>query len=75
MHVVGRNDPCPCGSGKKFKKCCEDKVKHKKFEATIITQGDPLLNKAKKIGTHFFHQKPLENLPQEEVSPPPNTEL
>ena len=18
---VGRNDPCPCGSGKKFKKC------------------------------------------------------
>ncbi|KMO21812.1 YecA family protein [Methylobacterium platani] len=23
---VGRNDPCPCGSGKKFKKCCLDKV-------------------------------------------------
>ncbi len=21
---VGRNDPCPCGSGKKFKKCCID---------------------------------------------------
>ena len=20
----GRNDPCPCGSGKKFKKCCSD---------------------------------------------------
>ena len=19
---IGRNDPCPCGSGKKFKKCC-----------------------------------------------------
>ena len=19
---VGRNDPCSCGSGKKFKKCC-----------------------------------------------------
>lgn len=19
---VGRNEPCPCGSGKKFKKCC-----------------------------------------------------
>lgn len=18
----GRNDPCPCGSGKKYKKCC-----------------------------------------------------
>ncbi|HSY29062.1 MAG TPA: SEC-C metal-binding domain-containing protein, partial [Burkholderiaceae bacterium] len=22
----GRNDPCPCGSGKKFKKCCADKL-------------------------------------------------
>ncbi|MBK1724612.1 SEC-C metal-binding domain-containing protein [Thiocystis violacea] len=21
---VGRNDPCPCGSGKKYKKCCLD---------------------------------------------------
>jgi hypothetical protein len=20
---VGRNDPCPCGSGKKYKQCCE----------------------------------------------------
>ena len=23
--TVGRNDPCPCGSGKKYKKCCIDK--------------------------------------------------
>lgn len=23
---VGRNDPCPCGSGKKYKKCCEGQV-------------------------------------------------
>lgn len=23
---VGRNDPCPCGSGKKYKKCCGVKV-------------------------------------------------
>lgn len=21
-HKIGRNDPCPCGSGKKYKKCC-----------------------------------------------------
>ena len=19
---IGRNEPCPCGSGRKFKKCC-----------------------------------------------------
>jgi hypothetical protein len=30
---VGRNAPCPCGSGKKFKKCCINK-----------SSGDPLLN-------------------------------
>ncbi|MDF2566265.1 MAG: hypothetical protein K0Q53_2669 [Massilibacillus sp.] len=23
--TIGRNDPCPCGSGKKYKKCCLDK--------------------------------------------------
>jgi len=23
MKQVGRNDPCPCGSGKKYKKCCQ----------------------------------------------------
>ncbi|MBK5245532.1 MAG: SEC-C domain-containing protein, partial [Eubacteriaceae bacterium] len=22
QNKVGRNDPCPCGSGKKYKKCC-----------------------------------------------------
>lgn len=27
---IGRNDPCPCGSGKKYKKCCLPK--DKKFE-------------------------------------------
>lgn len=25
--TIGRNDPCPCGSGKKYKKCCFDKDK------------------------------------------------
>jgi uncharacterized protein len=22
VHKVGRNEPCPCGSGKKYKRCC-----------------------------------------------------
>ncbi|MDP6769984.1 MAG: SEC-C metal-binding domain-containing protein, partial [Anaerolineales bacterium] len=22
VNSVNRNDPCPCGSGKKYKKCC-----------------------------------------------------
>ena len=25
---VGPNDPCPCGSGKKYKKCCMQKDKN-----------------------------------------------
>jgi len=27
--VAGRNDPCPCGSGEKFKRCCLQKCKPK----------------------------------------------
>jgi len=26
LRNLGRNDPCPCGSGRKFKKCCLDKT-------------------------------------------------
>ncbi len=36
MKKTGRNDPCVCGSGKKFKKCCERKMIGKKFMATKI---------------------------------------
>jgi len=28
MATVNRNDPCPCGSGKKYKKCCMLEVRH-----------------------------------------------
>ncbi|NSW91169.1 MAG: DUF1841 family protein [Firmicutes bacterium] len=28
INKVGRNDPCPCGSGKKFKHCCIEEFKH-----------------------------------------------
>ncbi len=33
---VGRNDPCPCGSGLKFKKCCY--VGRKSVQSSIINQ-------------------------------------
>lgn len=26
-----RNNPCPCGSGKKYKKCCGDPAHHRPF--------------------------------------------
>jgi uncharacterized protein YecA (UPF0149 family) len=25
MNKIGRNDSCPCGSGKKYKRCCAKK--------------------------------------------------
>lgn len=28
-HTIGRNDPCPCGSGKKYKNCCGAKKEAK----------------------------------------------
>lgn len=43
----GRNDPCPCGSGKKFKQCCGNQphrsgvpsLKHRKISATVLSAG------------------------------------
>jgi len=33
MSEIGRNDPCPCNSGKKYKKCCLLKVDQMKQDA------------------------------------------
>ena len=44
MAKIGRNDPCPCGSGKKHKKCCEagqEKAERlARMAATSATTGD-----------------------------------
>jgi hypothetical protein len=45
---IGRNDPCPCGSGKKYKNCHYGKEIKKtytptgkrKFKATVIKTSD-----------------------------------
>ncbi|MDR1773902.1 MAG: SEC-C domain-containing protein [Clostridioides sp.] len=29
---IGRNDPCPCGSGKKYKKCCGNNKTYRKLK-------------------------------------------
>lgn len=36
MNKIGRNDSCPCGSGKKYKRCCEkkeDEVKQRELSS------------------------------------------
>ncbi|MGH2613122.1 MAG: SEC-C metal-binding domain-containing protein [Rhabdochlamydiaceae bacterium] len=39
MNKPGRNDPCPCGSGKKFKKCCESKATKKSISSAEVLTG------------------------------------
>jgi len=39
MSKIGRNDPCPCGSGKKYKKCCLAQYEQRRREDA--RQDDP----------------------------------
>jgi len=34
---VARNDPCPCGSGKKYKKCCLDKKQQPEISTHLLS--------------------------------------
>lgn len=56
MIKVGRNDPCPCGSNKKYKKCCLNKTNplsqeeiQKVYEEIIKQQPEPNLHLVKSI--------------------------
>ena len=35
MPKIGRNDPCPCGSGKKYKHCCLEKDRAAEFAPAV----------------------------------------
>jgi tetratricopeptide (TPR) repeat protein len=37
---VGRNDPCPCGSGKKYKRCCYEKDRANKVTRIAPEEAD-----------------------------------
>lgn len=37
----GRNDPCPCGSGKKFKQCCITKTGGLKRKLSAVWVNKP----------------------------------
>ncbi len=64
MEKVGRNDPCPCGSGKKFKKCCETKTK--KHEFTILSNASPL---TQKVASSLFRKQSMQDNSQQPGSP------
>jgi hypothetical protein len=37
--TAGRNDPCPCGSGRKYKRCCLPKNEELKKPARYNTES------------------------------------
>ena len=53
MSKPKRNDPCPCGSGKKYKQCCGAPKPPRKIKATVLS------GKTHKIN-FFSHVKPLD---------------
>jgi hypothetical protein len=66
MKKVGRNDPCPCGSGKKFKKCCESQMLGGRFKAAKIeAQSASLIQKT--AGLSSFFQSRLAETPKKPV--------
>lgn len=46
---IGRNDPCPCGSGKKYKKCCGSK----QSEGGYVQRPEAWIPDSEKTGTLF----------------------
>jgi uncharacterized protein len=70
----GRNDPCPCGSGKKYKNCCINEQRPKatlsgtkrKFSAKVLTVPPKPVNLMER--TYGSAIEGVENEP-----PPPQT--
>jgi len=66
---VGRNDPCPCGSGKKYKKCCINKETNEIIlneNASSIGEMEPLYNRLPELAekeTRTAFVMPGEKLP------------
>ncbi len=46
---IGRNSPCPCGSGKKYKNCCRNIKKEISVKETYKQQYDIILKTAKQV--------------------------
>lgn len=82
MNRINRNDPCPCGSGKKYKKCCELKDQErrkKKFEGFRGLRVNPLVqqkNPARSLANHVFKvlTEPLEGKHKKETVAQEKTE-
>jgi hypothetical protein len=43
MAKIGRNDPCPCGSGKKYKKCCGKESPSMPLPRVVTSDGEEMV--------------------------------
>lgn len=61
---ISRNDPCPCGSGKKYKQCCaiEESVEAAGsfFRIAMIGMGLALLFVTVAVGRELFSSEPVQ---------------
>lgn len=75
MSKTGRNDPCPCGSGKKYKHCCgEDKVIPFPSQAEDERNGDPF-EKYRKMTENWDKDYPPPSFMEMQGRPNKATEL
>lgn len=68
---VGRNDPCPCGSGKKYKKCClnKDRERQKKVQESETTNVE---NRSFDIYIEYLFKKygnEIRNILEKNITP------
>lgn len=71
MTKIGRNDPCSCGSGKKYKKCCESKEAAARKLTAHKIEGEDLTQKVSSIAGLFqkISLVPPVRLPEAPVEP------
>jgi hypothetical protein len=51
---VGRNDPCPCGSGRKYKKCCADKSEQDAAHVPLLERFEQLGDEHRQVRGQIF---------------------
>ena len=59
MPRTGRNDPCPCGSGKKYKHCCLDKDRAVELAPAVGQRFALQAQKANQVGLQKDDQQEL----------------
>ncbi len=70
MTKTGRNDPCPCGSGKKYKKCCEAKEHAPKKLTAHKIEDEGLSNKVSNLSGLFQKMSFPQPAQLEEITKP-----